>query len=75
MQPLKEAVKVMMRWSNDDWATYHDTQADLIATGAHDEMELFCFNTSAEKTLPFVLLCTTVPFMVVAEDCGIIIMV
>ena len=25
MQSLKEAVKVMVQWSNDDWATYHDT--------------------------------------------------
>ena len=51
MQSLKEAVNVMVRWSNDDWATYHDAQADLITTSAHDEMELFQFNISAEKAL------------------------
>ena len=51
LQPQKEAVKVMVRWSNDDWATFNDTQADLITSGAHDDMELFQFDISAEKTL------------------------
>eukprot|EP00731_Ephydatia_muelleri_P023006 Em0015g589a len=51
LQPQKEAVKVMVQWSNDDWATFHDTQADLITCGAHDDMELFRFDISAEKTL------------------------
>ena len=51
LQSQKEAVKVMVQWSNDDWATFHDTRADLITSGAHDDMELFQFDISAEKTL------------------------
>ena len=50
LQPHMEAVKVMVRWSNDDWATYHDTQADLITIGAHEDMEMFQFEIPAEKS-------------------------
>ena len=52
LQPHKKAVKVIVRWSNDDWATYHDTQADLMTSGAHEGMEMFQFEIPAEKSSP-----------------------
>ena len=51
LQAKKDAVQVMVRWSNNDWATYHDTQAGLITSGTLDEMDLFQFTISAEKTM------------------------